>query len=603
VYNHAIFGSGNLAKYLHKLKKTKKTFFIDETLNQSQSSANGIKVLHPDQAYKKYKNKIAITFGIFRKEINFHFKKKCLEKKYRWKITHFNKLLKKQRSNYYFWGYNKNPKKFNQGIKRVRKLLQDKHSIHVLRQHLQLRCNKIQKVDASKMWEIPKLYNYKNARNTFVDIGAYNGDSLQEFLNSGLSADKIIAFEPDIINFKRLKKYVKKIPKEVIKTKSLVNEAVYSYNGKIQFKHEGNQSSSVVIGSSSFLPSVKCRTLEFLMKEKNNIIIKIDAEGTEWEIIASTHRLIQLKKPILAISMYHKTNDIIDIPILLENHVSKYNFFLRSHSPSGADLYLYCIPKTKQKRKINMKQAPSIFNRQMSFLKFNEIAKTNFSSSARASGFPENLRNNLAPIILEDIIDKLNLMVLKNKKLIEIGPGVSPLAHMIASFCRNNDFELKYIDAQNILQHLPKATFIEHISDQFPKNIDFYLNKCKNAGAINCYSVSQYLSSYDNFIKFIQCAVSLLAPGGRLLLGDIPNRDMRMRFFNSKSGKKNKSFIFNNKIRMNRFMHNQSTYLNDVNLIDLLYSIRKKGYHAWIIPQKNLLPQSNRREDLLIERL
>jgi len=173
----------------------------------------------------------------------------------------------------------------------------------------------------------------------------------------------------------------------------------------------------------------------------------------------------------------------------------------------------------------------------------------------------------------------------------------------MASFCRSNGIILKFIDGRNVLEQLPRATFIEHIPDQFPKSIKQYFSQCSKAGAIISYSVCQYLPSFCEFKRFIECATSLLAPGGRLLVGDIPNRDMRMRFLRSKAGKNSKSLIFNNRVRHKRFLQSQSTYLDDPNLINILQIQREKGYHAWIIPQKSNLPQGNRREDLLIERL
>ena len=600
MYKQAILGSGNLARHLHKLQKRKSTFFIDEKLDKSQAIIDGVKTFCPDLAFKIYKNKINVTCGIFRKEFDFYKKKKLLEKKYKWNISHFNRLLCKKKTSYYFWGYNKNAQKFNKGIKRIQKLFKDRDSFWVLKQHLLLRCNKLEKVDTYKMWDIPKLHKYSNKKNTFVDIGAYDGDSLEDFLRSGLKIDKVIAFEPDKKNFKKLKKYAKNIPNI---DQALINAAVYNYNGKIQFSFHGNQTSSVVNGSGSHVSQVKCQTLDFLLKEKNNLIIKIDAEGAEWEIIASASKMIRTKKPTLAISLYHNINDIIDIPILFEGLIKDYNFYLRAHENNGSDLYLYCIPK-KQKKETEKKQKLfSIFSNRLSFQEFNRIADLNFRSSARASGFPDIFRNQAAKLVHEDIVEKLNLKNLGNKKIVEIGPGVSSLPQMMASFCRSNGIILKFIDGRNVLEQLPRATFIEHIPDQFPKSIKQYFSQCSKAGAIISYSVCQYLASFCEFKKFIECATSLLAPGGRLLVGDIPNRDMRMRFLRSKAGKNSKSFIFNNRVRHKRFLQSQSTYLDDPNLINILQIQREKGYHAWIIPQKSNLPQGNRREDLLIERL
>lgn len=579
--------------------KSRKIFFIDEKLEKERTIIDGVEVLNPSHAYKKFKNNLKITSGIFQKNFNFYDKKLFYQKKYGWNLIHFNKILRQKKTSFYFWGHNKSNQQFNNGIKKVKKFFKDKESFQVLKQHLLLRCNKLDFVDTSQMWDVPQLLKYKRGKNTFVDIGAFDGDSLEDFLKSGLKSDKVIAFEPDEKNFKKLKNYAKKISKKKI---ILKNEAVFNFNGAVSFNFNGDPSSFISDKTDVIETKAKCRSLDFLLNEKNRIIIKIDAEGSEWEIISCAYRFIRTRKPVLAISLYHKINDIIDIPLLFERQKKHFNFFLRAHSNNGSDLYLYCIPKAKVISKLGKHQKFSIFSKRFSFEEFNRIAGTDIHSSAHASGFPDNFRNQSATAIHQDIIGKLNLNNLKSKKVIEIGPGISPLPHMMASFCRSHGISLKFIDGPNVLENLPTATFIELIPDQFPKNIDDYLEKCRNAGAIISYSVSQYLGSFHKFLEFINCATSLLAPGGRLLLGDIPNRDMRMRYLNSISGKQNCSYIFKNKTRYKRFLKTQSTFLNDENLLNILQTGRRSGYHAWICPQNSQLPQSEKREDLLIEK-
>src|SRR3989338_349413 len=51
------------------------------------------------------------------------------------------------------------------------------------------------------------------------------------------------------------------------------------------------------------------------------------------------------------------------------------------------------------------------------------------------------------------------------------------------------------------------------------------------------YSVIQYLRDADEMLAFIRKATDLLRPGGKMLIGDIPNRDIKDRFLNSEQGK------------------------------------------------------------------
>jgi hypothetical protein len=66
-----------------------------------------------------------------------------------------------------------------------------------------------------------------------------------------------------------------------------------------------------------------------LVNETGNIFIKMDIEGSEMEALKGAASTIRTKKPRLAISVYHKPEDIITIPAFLQNLVPEYKFYLR----------------------------------------------------------------------------------------------------------------------------------------------------------------------------------------------------------------------------------------------------------------------------------
>ena len=47
--------------------------------------------------------------------------------------------------------------------------------------------------------------------------------------------------------------------------------------------------------------------------------------------------------PRLAISLYHKRLDMIEIPLWLKNNIPDYKFYLRHYSNKLWDLVLYCV--------------------------------------------------------------------------------------------------------------------------------------------------------------------------------------------------------------------------------------------------------------------
>jgi hypothetical protein len=97
--------------------------------------------------------------------------------------------------------------------------------------------------------------------------------------------------------------------------------------------------------------------------------------------------------------------------------------------------------------------------------------------------------------------------------------------------------------------------------------------------------------------------LSLLAPGGRCLVGDIPNISRRKRFFASEAGVRfHKAFMATEEAPQVEFNQLEPGQLDDAVLTGLLMRARAAGFDAWIVPQAPSLPMANRREDILVER-
>ena len=81
---------------------------------------------------------------------------------------------------------------------------------------------------------------------TFVDCGAYDGDSIEEFVGQrGASFSRIIAFEPDPDNFRRLKDSIGRQPPQVANKIDLYASAVGERHGLSQFRATGDMGASL----------------------------------------------------------------------------------------------------------------------------------------------------------------------------------------------------------------------------------------------------------------------------------------------------------------------------------------------------------------------
>ena len=70
--------------------------------------------------------------------------------------------------------------------------------------------------------------------------------------------------------------------------------------------------------------------------------LKSDTEGEELNILKGAENTIKKYKPKMAISVYHKPDDLLTIPKFIKELVPEYNLVLRHHSKSFSETVLYC---------------------------------------------------------------------------------------------------------------------------------------------------------------------------------------------------------------------------------------------------------------------
>ena len=88
-------------------------------------------------------------------------------------------------------------------------------------------------------------------------------------------------------------------------------------------------------------------TLDNICKELNKIptFIKMDIEGAELSALQGATEVLS-NYPKLAISIYHKINDMWEIPLFIKNNFPDYKFYCKKSSPFG-ECVLFCSPAGK----------------------------------------------------------------------------------------------------------------------------------------------------------------------------------------------------------------------------------------------------------------
>ena len=72
-------------------------------------------------------------------------------------------------------------------------------------------------------------------------------------------------------------------------------------------------------------------------------MIKMDVEGSELESLKGAQNTIRQDKPKLAICIYHKPEDMWEIPLYIKELVPEYKLYVRHHSSGSGETVLYAI--------------------------------------------------------------------------------------------------------------------------------------------------------------------------------------------------------------------------------------------------------------------
>jgi hypothetical protein len=240
----------------------------------------------------------------------------------------------------------------------------------------------------------------------------------------------------------------------------------------------------------------------------------------------------------------------------------------------------------------------------LDFEGFRRLAGDPTLSKYERIGFPDSYRAGYEQSIFADIRTKLPALEQQAKVVLDIGPGCSDLPRMLIVLCRSQGHQLVLVDSSEMLALLPEGPGIHRVHGPFPAcraEVNAWVGR---VDVLICYSVLQYVFLDGNVFDFVDAAAALLAPRGRMLLGDIPNASRRRRFLASAAGEQaHRIYTGDPEVSPDmRFNTPVPGEIDDAVVLGLLARARSAGLDAWVVPQPASLPMANRREDILIER-
>lgn len=183
--------------------------------------------------------------------------------------------------------------------------------------------------------EAYEILNLNNAES-YLDLGAYRGDTVDEFLRYVKGYEKITAIEPDLKTYKKLTAHC-----ESLQNCAMLNNSVWSENCTLFFEgSRGRGSSAKSQGTESKAVCVDWLTENFGRFSYMNI----DIEGAEKEMLCGAKMTLKNHKPKICMAVYHKSEDIFALVNQINEINPQYKIYMRHHPHlTFWETNIYCI--------------------------------------------------------------------------------------------------------------------------------------------------------------------------------------------------------------------------------------------------------------------
>lgn len=205
----------------------------------------------------------------------------------------------------------------------------------------------------NEYFEFPEYFAPHTA---FVDGGSFHAENSIRFATwSHGKYSKIYAFEPDPSNYQQAEQAlqmagierVELIPAALGQTPDIVSfvssNNLYSH---IQTE-ETIPGTFVQVDSAARIHQTPVKRLDDVVKHTVGFI-KLDVEGQEMHALVGAQQTIQRDWPLLAVCVYHRPGDMLDIMTYLHELVPEYRFLLRHYSQIHYETVLYAVNPTRK---------------------------------------------------------------------------------------------------------------------------------------------------------------------------------------------------------------------------------------------------------------
>ncbi|MDO9019572.1 MAG: FkbM family methyltransferase [Deltaproteobacteria bacterium] len=325
--------------------------FTDNSSSRWGSEVDGVPVLSPDEAARRYGESAVFIVSIWRAEGGFRTSALVDELRARGcrRVARIGELYWAHPAQFLpYFGIDLPSRALASAdaIREALSLFDDPASraeyVEQVRWRLHLDADGLAAKASEPIYFTPEIVRFRDDE-VLVDAGAFDGDTLGAFVSAtGGRFARAVALEPDPKNLDRLHARVAAFDPETRARIELVPVALGREDGEARFVADGTGAARLSRSAETVVP---LRRLASIPGGADVTFFKLDIEGAEPAALEGAREIIERNRPLLTVSVYHEQDHLWRIPLLLREMLpSGYRWFLRAYSREGFDLVLYAIP-------------------------------------------------------------------------------------------------------------------------------------------------------------------------------------------------------------------------------------------------------------------
>lgn len=173
----------------------------------------------------------------------------------------------------------------------------------------------------------------------FIDCGFFEGETTKRFVDwCHGNYEKIYAFEP---NEENIIEAFKNNEINNIKNLNVINKGVWEDTRKLQLRITERGDSCYICDEGT--ETISVTSIDEVLGGERATYIKMDVEGSEMKALYGAKKTIKKYHPRLAICIYHKPEDIVEIQRYIISLNPEYKFYIRQYSNYANEMVLYAV--------------------------------------------------------------------------------------------------------------------------------------------------------------------------------------------------------------------------------------------------------------------